>query len=299
MLSSAPYVVIYRGFASGQRVVCNARLLQDANQYAGNGDGLLHNIKNVIRKVFSREIPFAQVRVDYNHTSAIVSSDEEGYVGIDWQTETPQHDVHAWNPIFISTRSKTFAGEIMVPSSKAKMAIVTDIDDTLLVTDVHSPLRMAVNSLLKNPFQRGAFQGMDAYFNQLDGGGINPVFYLSNSPWNLYKNIDQFLTIHNMPKGPILLRDYGLYLRKTPESYTHHKRLNLELLLNVYKDLKFVLIGDASQEDPYIYSHIRAKYPERIQSIRIRAVADKKKMEQLRTDPVVVEAGVEFFEGYL
>jgi phosphatidate phosphatase APP1 len=101
-----------------------------------------------------------------------------------------------------------------------------------------------------------------------------------------------------LPKGPILLRDYGMHFPVVPKAYSHHKETNIELLLNVYPDLPFVLIGDASQEDAIIYSHIKNKYPDRIKKIMIREVSNPKNMAKIASHKEVDMKSIHFFNSY-
>jgi phosphatidate phosphatase APP1 len=41
-----------------------------------------------------------------------------------------------------------------------------------------------------------------------DGEGLNPIFYVSSSPWNLYDLLEEFFRVHGIPEGPLFLRDW-------------------------------------------------------------------------------------------
>ena len=72
---------------------------------------------------------------------------------------------------------------------------------------------------------------------------MNPFFYTSKSPWNLYAPLVEYLEVQQLPLGPLLLRDFGL----RPEK--ERKRKAIEEILATYPKLKFILSGD-SGEDP-------------------------------------------------
>ncbi|NNF34238.1 MAG: DUF2183 domain-containing protein [Saprospiraceae bacterium] len=298
MLSKVPYIETYRGFAGTSRVIFNCRLLKDQNHYANLEDSLWKNLRNIFRKVASREIPYGEIEISLNGSTYQARADNEGYVFIDAPTQIQFEPNAHWKEVTLNSKKHTFQCEYLVPSSKATYGIISDIDDTILVTDVHSPVRMIYNSLIKNPFQRQAFNGIKEFYKEKTVQGHNPVFYLSNSPWNLYQNIKQFLDIQMLPKGPILLRDYGMHFPTVPKAYSHHKENNIELLLEVYPDLSFVLIGDASQEDAIIYSHIKNKYPQRIKKILIREVSNPKNMAKIASNREVDMKSIHFFNTY-
>ena len=85
---------------------------------------------------------------------------------------------------------------------------------------------------------------------------MNPFFYISKSPWNLYAPLVEYLEVQQ-PLGPLLLRDFGL----RPEK--EHKRKAIEEILATYPKLKFILSGDSGEEDPEIYSAVVHRHPDR------------------------------------
>ena len=53
---------------------------------------------------------------------------------------------------------------------------------------------------------------------------------MSKSPWNLYDLLVEFLDRHELPRGPLLLRDMGL----NTEAPLDHKTPAIEKILAVY-----------------------------------------------------------------
>src|SRR5690606_668440 len=97
-----------------------------------------------------------------------------------------------------------------------------------------------------------------------DRAGMHPIFYLSSSPWNLYHLFDDFMEGHDVPVGPILLRDYGFSDEKLfKSSHESHKTLHILQILDAFPDLPFVLVGDSGQRDPEIYQQIVQERPDR------------------------------------
>jgi phosphatidate phosphatase APP1 len=108
-----------------------------------------------------------------------------------------------------------------------------------------------------------------AFYRALHAG-VNPFFYISKSPWNLYAPLIEYLEVQGLPLGPLLLRDFGLRREK------EHKRKRIEEILATYPKLKFILIGDSGEEDPEIYAAVVHRYPDRIRAIYIRSVNPKR-----------------------
>ena len=57
--------------------------------------------------------------------------------------------------------------------------------------------------------------GVAAFYRALHAG-VNPFFYVSKSPWNLYAPLVEYLEVQGLPLGPLLLRDFGLRFEKEP-----------------------------------------------------------------------------------
>jgi phosphatidate phosphatase APP1 len=98
----------------------------------------------------------------------------------------------------------------------------------------------------------------------------------------LYRYLEYFLTKNNFPKGPIILRSFPKLFYKKRKDEKPRKQKEILNLLKTYKDLKFILIGDIGQHDPYIYLEIADQFPTRIAAIYLRSVSHKKKMIRVK-----------------
>jgi phosphatidate phosphatase APP1 len=133
------------------------------------------------------------------------------------------------------------------------------------------------------------FPGVSAFYRALQRGisdrEINPIFYVSSSPLNLYDLFEEFLQVGDLPVGPMLLREREI----VPENlfglgHRRHKLSKIRAILQHYPELPFILIGDSGQEDPEIYAQLAQNYRDRILGIYIRdvSVGDSWRQIQLR-----------------
>ncbi|MBN2868693.1 MAG: App1 family protein, partial [Flavobacteriaceae bacterium] len=114
------------------------------------------------------------------------------------------------------------------------------------------------------------------------GKNANPIFYVSHSPWNLYRYLEFFLKTNNFPKGPILLRSFRTIFKKKTATCKPQKQLEITNILNTYPDLPFVLIGDSGEHDPDIYLELVNTFPNRIKAVYLRSVLHKQKMQRVK-----------------
>jgi phosphatidate phosphatase APP1 len=113
---------------------------------------------------------------------------------------------------------------------------------------------------------RTPFPGAPELYRDL-AAGVNPVFYVSSSPWNLYAFLQGFLRHRDFPTGPVLLRDL---LGNHEGRARKHERIEEVLALN--PGLEFVLLGDSGEHDPETYADMVRAYPDRFLAVYIREV---------------------------
>lgn len=182
-----------------------------------------------------------------------------------------------------------FLGEMLIPSDTAAFGVISDIDDTILHTGLTSILkwRVLINTLLTSAGKRLPLEGAPEFYHLLHQGktGLeaNPIFYVSHSPWNLYRYLKYFLKKNNFPKGPIVLRNFPKPFVRRPKDEKPQKQKEIINLLKTYPKLKFILIGDSGEHDPDIYMEVAEIYPDRILAIYLRSVNHKKKMLRVRS----------------
>src|SRR5690606_35659898 len=164
------------------------------------------------------------------------------------------------------------------PAANPDFGIISDIDDTILTTGAARIWEMLKVTFTQNAHTRIPFAGVSEFYDALRKGSdhilSNPIFYVSSSPWNIYDFLMEFLEAHQIPKGPLMLRDLGLSRDQLiAGSHREHKVKQIEQILEVYRELPFILIGDSGQEDPLIYLEIVTKFPGRILTVYIRDVS--------------------------
>ena len=123
-----------------------------------------------------------------------------------------------------------FPGEMLIPSKKASFGVISDIDDTILHTGLVSVLkwRVLVNTLLTSAGKRIPLAGAPEFYHLLHqgkkGNEANPIFYVSHSPWNLYRYLEYFLKKNNFPKGPIILSIFLNHLQERINKINHKSK---------------------------------------------------------------------------
>lgn len=251
---------------------------------ASESDTIWRNLNNMYKRFASDEVPGVKLKVYFQNKVYETISDHEGYFEVNIQPDATAIS-GIWQDVFIEivdapgpfTPGLKSEGKILIPSANREFGVISDIDDTIVETQATSLLRMAKNTFINNAKTRLPFEGVATFYRALEKGkygtAINPFFYVSSSPWNLYDLLLEFLEINNLPLGPLLLKDYGIEEDKIfSKGHLAHKFVQIERILSTYPDTKFILIGDSGQEDAKIYFEVAQSFPDQILAIFIRDV---------------------------
>ena len=173
-------------------------------------------------------------------------------------------------------RRKPVTANLFTIPSGSKVGIISDVDDTIMITQVPTLWKAVYNVLFANPKKRASVPGMSVLFTKLAALFPEaPFFYLSTSPWNVESSIRHFINDHGFPAGPLLLRDLDPRPKTFIPTGVQHKLEFAEQLMGDFPDMKFILIGDDGQKDPTTYATIARRYPGRVIAIGIRQLSPR------------------------
>jgi phosphatidate phosphatase APP1 len=272
-------IVPYMGHGTQTHVELRGRVLENHRILPSNDDdSAWRNLRNIIRRFNSDELPFVEISASFQGQRKMVSTDEEGFFFFSFETEPLEGIWHDIQLHYIDKRRETNEiGQIMIPPSSAQFGIISDMDDTVLRSNVPNRLKLIANTLFKNAHTRLPFSGVAEFYRALQAGTaatFNPIYYVSNSPYNLYDLLTEFFVVRGIPSGPIYLRDFGLTNRLVGAS-SNHKAERIAQLFNLYPNLPFILIGDSGEHDPELYREVVRRFPNRVLAIYIRDVRSK------------------------
>jgi len=141
------------------------------------------------------------------------------------------------------------------PSGPTGFGVISDIDDTIKISEVLNKAALLKNTFLKD----FAFvPGMpEIYAGLKESLGQPPFFYVSGSPFQLYPALQPFVNAH-YPGGPLLMKNLTVSLDSLQNfidpSATQTFKLSMIARINsFYPKKNFVLIGDSTEKDPETY----------------------------------------------
>ncbi|MDO5503525.1 MAG: DUF2183 domain-containing protein [Actinomycetia bacterium] len=172
---------------------------------------------------------------------------------------------------------------VVVFSSRQRFGIISDIDDTILTTNLPRPLVAAWNTFVRSEAERQPVPGMATMYREFiedheqDGAEV-PVIYVSTGAWNTAPHLTRFVRRHGFPQGPMLLTDWGPtntgWFRSGPE----HKRAQLRRIARELPHVRWVLVGDTGQKDPALYREFAESHPELVRAIALRQLTLKEQV---------------------
>ncbi|KQQ97371.1 App1 family protein [Massilia sp. Leaf139] len=285
-------VLPYLGFGNAEKLWIKGRVLDEASFREQTGqDSSWSNLVALYHRLESDEVAGARVVAHFDGRSWETVTDGGGYFSFEIPSATPlaggSHRVELELPEWMGADKAPIraSAEAFVPAASARFGIISDIDDTVLWTNVTNKLNMALMLARTNAHTRKPFKGVAAFYRALrDGTGgdeNNPMFYVSSSPWHLFGFLVDFLRLQDIPVGPLLLRELGLQNVFQLQNHGSHKLDKIELILKFYPGMQFVLIGDSGEKDPEIYTEIVRRHPKQVRMIYIRNV---------NPDPMRIEA---------
>lgn len=275
----------YRGYGSEEKVFLMGRVFRQTGGGAGLRRGTVtRDIIDFIRRALRWGVGHAVLEAQFRGDVQRVRADRNGYFRVRMMPAYQAASNRLWHSmdlrlIWPDFPDSTTKGAVFMLPRTARFVVISDIDDTVIFTGVANKVMMMWRMLFQKARKRIAFPGVAAFYRALHRGAsgeeMNPLLYVSRGPWAIYEVLAEFFNLHRIPIGPILfLREWGLTLQQPfPPPSRDHKLNLIRRMLDIYKELPFILIGDSGQLDPEIYARIVREHPGRVMAIYIRNVS--------------------------
>ncbi|WP_035773077.1 phosphatase domain-containing protein [Arthrobacter sp. Br18] len=269
-------VIPYTGYGttSWLRVLARVVLADPRDSEPVPAAGPLKPLKEGMRgwrNFTSASVGGAVVQVEVNGTTHEVTTDRGGVVDarIEVNLEPGWHTVRLH-----SGGSQVADAPMRVVDAHAPFGVVSDIDDTVMVTALPRPFLAAWNSFVLDEHARTPTPGMAVLYERITRTAPSaPVLYLSTGAWNVAPTLTRFLSRNLYPAGPKLLTDWGPTRDRWFRSGQDHKRTSLERLAGEFPETKWLLVGDDGQHDEAIYAEFAQRHPANVRAIAIRQLS--------------------------
>jgi phosphatidate phosphatase APP1 len=230
------------------------------------------------RHFVSAKLAGVPVTIEVGGTRHVVESGRGGYI----DTVVPARLPAGWSTaVLCAPGAPDVVAPLRVVGDHERLGIITDVDDTVLVTALPRPFLAFWNTFVRHEESRRPVPGTADLFAALTRQAPDAfVVYVSTGAWNVAPALQRFLRRLRLPAGPMLLTDWG----PTPDGWFRsgqdHKRATFRRLLDELPQLRWVLVGDDGQHDPQLYDELVWARPDAVRAVVIRQL---RATEQLLT----------------
>lgn len=293
-----PKVYPYIGYSNGTKVYLSGSVVEDRGLTKPKiNQSKFSNLLSMIKRYAGDEFAGVRLRIEFSGDVKEVETSEEGFFNCTLHLSKPVSDNAQWtrakyillDKIGEKESEMSFWGDVLMVTDRNEFLIISDVDDTFLVSHSTRFLKKIMLILFKNAITRLPFPGVAEFYKALQKGSnrnsFNPIFYVSSSERNLYDLLIDFCEYRGIPKGPFLLRNMQISLVKLINAgggNHQHKLDSIRRLLEFFPFLPFLLIGDSGQRDPEIYLQAIREFPGRISVVYIRMFGNKRRIKTTR-----------------
>ena len=269
-------IVPYRGFGKNGKVYLSGHAFTGYGIKPPERGSVIKNFIQMSRRYSLKPISHLELELSVFDKKETISTDENGFfqITLPIMANPGVYEYHVTN----SSSGETFTSGLYVYDEE-NTGVLSDIDDTILLSYVHQKYKMlwlliAKNALTRNPVPqiKGILNTIKKHNNAVLP---NDFFYVSNSEWNLYDFLTDFFQENDLPNGVFMLQRFKKNFRDaifSSQKKDDHKFDSIRHILDLFTKKKFILVGDNGQRDLEIYARIAGLYAKRIKAVVIRDI---------------------------
>lgn len=275
--------MLYDGIGTQQGGLVLGRVIEDRGLDAPkDAEPTTRKIRRLRRLLDSHPLPNAAVDLRVASRRGRVRTDKRGY--FTWRVAGPlpigHHQVQA--TLAGGRLHRVLPGELQIfpsyPAGSGQRGVlwVSDIDDTVLRTQVRHKLRMLKGLLTRNARELQAFVGAAEVMRRGAASGVALAF-VSGSPWQLQPRLRGFFRHARLPRAPLFLKRIGFGSDADALlDQGEYKRRQLERLLALLPNYDVVCFGDSGEHDPEVYRALQRRHPKLVRAVLIHDVGGLK-----------------------
>ncbi len=302
-LSNYPVIKIYNGYGNQEHLIIFGHILSLSSMPRRTfRKDFFINFFSMLRLFMIKVYSGATVKLEWDGATYETKSQDDGFFRFEWSPgKSIQPGKLKVKIKLMNAESAVIAqaiGHIYVPD-EYKYAIISDIDDTFLISHSSNLRKRLYVLLTKNAHSRKPFEGVVNHYKLLANAGMktgtsNPFFYVSSSEWNLYEFLIDFSKKHELPEGVFLLSQLKKLKQvlKTGQGKHATKFIRIVRIVEAFPKQPLILLGDDSQQDPAIYLSLVEHFPGKISCVYLRQADEKNYANVKQIVEKIEKAGV-------
>ena len=274
---------LYRGYANDEELVVFGHLFKSwaPDKFQTDRKGFKHAF-SVLHMFRISPLKNVEVRLRFKDIDVTTRTMDDGFFRFNVPYENNLES--GWHTYEITCKPKEVdygiieKAEFLKPF-ESKLSIISDIDDTFLISHSGNIFKKLYVMLARNVNHRKTFEDVVRHYQSLSTSGHdeegkrNSFFYVSSSEWNLYDFIVQFTKLQELPKAVLKLKSIKTGISdflRTGGGNHDHKFIKIKDIIAFYPQQHYVLLGDDSQQDAFIYERICKMFPVNISAVYLR-----------------------------
>lgn len=280
-LLAQPNIEVYNCYGNSYELIVEGRVLTERSfKESKKKDSWLSNAWENLGHLINDETKNTPITLEIDKEQYHAKTDDEGYFEFDVTHSKKSFKNQEPLELFLNNESISILSLARILNDKPQVGIISDFDDTLIVSEVTNKFKLLDNLFFKNYKQREVVAGMAERFKTIlskhDSNESLPFFIITGSPKQLDHNIRDFLDYHHFP--PYMLITKKIHGKNSDPLFNQvkYKQKKIEKLIALYPNVQWRCFGDSGEQDQKVYSLMAQKYPKHIQAIFIRNIESGK-----------------------
>jgi phosphatidate phosphatase APP1 len=296
-MEGRPHIRVYNGFGGAEYLEIYGHVLaMGPRPITRYSRFFLVNMFALLRLFWVKPLAGIKVMLEWEGMPVTAITEKDGFFHLQWQPVTMpaagKYNVQVKIMDVADSPVSEAPGVVIIPHH-TQFGCISDIDDTFLVSHSAKIIKRLQVLFTRNARTRKPFEGVVRHY-QLLSHNNNPFFYVSSSEWNLYAYIREFIRYNGLPDGVFLLSQLKplRQLLKSGQNKHSTKFIRITRILKHYPDMRFVLLGDDTQEDPNIYKALVDHFGTQIIAVYLRRVRDSKAVATREVVQAIQDKGI-------
>lgn len=253
--------------------------------------GMVAHFFNTVKSYFI--LPYSQrsIQISINNSNYHCKTDEQGEFNLSINESCDPGSkitISGGNYVLDIVQSYPFFFNV----SESQFDVISDIDDTILVSHTLNHFKRILTTLFKTTKNRKAVSYTKGLLEFTRKYAPN-YFYVSRSERNLFSLLCDTISHHDLPKGVLFLTPLLQWHQLLkPNKSRQHKFNVISRLIEQSEGKTYILIGDDTQHDMHVYLEVVKKYRTRIKMVFIRQVKPFRTRLQQRSWECLAAEGV-------
>jgi phosphatidate phosphatase APP1 len=242
-------------------------ILKSRRKLRATTSSIIGNFGQILRSYFTQPYGDREIKISMGKHEVTLNTSGKGFFYIMLDKPFDEN-------ISISVNNKTLEPPpnypILFRQNNIDTEIISDIDDTVLLSHTASALKRISTILFYRPKKRKTIAYTHELFKRFKHSNYR-IIYLSKSESNLFGLIASVLQYQELPTGPLLLTPF-LRLNQLfhPKKGKDYKLNYLRLIMGYLPEKRFILLGDDTQRDMDVYTEAAKEFPKQIKKVYIR-----------------------------